>query len=253
MKRAIVQTIINADDLGMSDRVNLAIAELMEAGRISSATIMANGPAVQEAVRIAKRFPRCSFGIHLNLTEFFPMHATPELNPLLSRESGFSGNMNGIPMNTRFLRAVSEELSMQIRYLRQNGIALSHIDSHQHVHTLPLLYPAFKRAQRESGISRMRISRTIPRGGGHYGMLMKVKKTAFNCLLKRFPATTTTDAFCDFQTFLVEAENNRLQAGVFELMVHPGADEEESRKLCGDWKERLSYEISMINYNQLRA
>ncbi|HMF89220.1 MAG TPA: ChbG/HpnK family deacetylase, partial [Candidatus Angelobacter sp.] len=42
--------IINADDFGLTSGVNLAIAKSSWCGAITSATIMANGPAFSEAV-----------------------------------------------------------------------------------------------------------------------------------------------------------------------------------------------------------
>jgi len=68
-----MQVIVNADDLGMSANVNEAIFELIAAGRISSATLMANGPAMREAAARLHLFPHCSFGVHLNLTQFQPL------------------------------------------------------------------------------------------------------------------------------------------------------------------------------------
>src|SRR5690349_11238443 len=70
--------IINADDLGMSERVNEAIFDLMAQGRVTSATVMANGPAFRHAISGISRFPACSFGAHLNLTEFAPVTGGPD-------------------------------------------------------------------------------------------------------------------------------------------------------------------------------
>jgi hypothetical protein len=72
-----IAVIVNADDLGMSREVNDAIFELMSRGRISSATILANAPATRDAARRAQAFPRCSFGVHLNLTQFEPLTGGP--------------------------------------------------------------------------------------------------------------------------------------------------------------------------------
>ena len=72
-----MRIIINADDLGISQEVNDAIFGLMAEGKVTSATILANGPAVEEAARRVAEFPECSFGVHLNLTEFKPWTMGP--------------------------------------------------------------------------------------------------------------------------------------------------------------------------------
>ena len=64
--------IVNADDLGINHVVNDAIFDLMARSRVTSATLIANGPAIDDAVRGAREFSFVSFGIHLNLAEFEP-------------------------------------------------------------------------------------------------------------------------------------------------------------------------------------
>jgi len=61
--------IINADDFGLCDRVNKAVAQAHTDGVLTSATIMANMPAAGEAVKTAKKLPDLSVGVHLNLSE----------------------------------------------------------------------------------------------------------------------------------------------------------------------------------------
>src|SRR5215472_12195237 len=49
--------IINADDFGLTRGVNRAIAELHDAGAVTSATLMATGPAFDDAVTLARAQP----------------------------------------------------------------------------------------------------------------------------------------------------------------------------------------------------
>ncbi|MGH8658890.1 MAG: ChbG/HpnK family deacetylase [Gammaproteobacteria bacterium] len=44
-----MKIIINADNLGLSEPVNDAIFAMMRAGRVTSATLVANGAAVEDA------------------------------------------------------------------------------------------------------------------------------------------------------------------------------------------------------------
>jgi len=48
---------VNADDFGMSPRINHAILQAFENGLISSATIMANMPAFEDACQIVGPVP----------------------------------------------------------------------------------------------------------------------------------------------------------------------------------------------------
>lgn len=74
------QIIVNADDLGISSEVNDAIFGFIRSGLVTSATMLANGPQITEAAVRVREFPECSFGIHLNLTEFKPLRTDSRLS-----------------------------------------------------------------------------------------------------------------------------------------------------------------------------
>src|SRR5437764_1133299 len=74
------QLVINADDLGLAPGVNRGILEAYEAGTLSSASMMVNTGAFDEAVElIAARAPRLGVGLHLNLIAGRPMSTVPTL------------------------------------------------------------------------------------------------------------------------------------------------------------------------------
>ena len=69
-----MRLIINADDCGYSKTNNSHIKQAIEKGKITSTTIMANMPEVEDAIRLYETYHNdISFGIHLNLTEGEPL------------------------------------------------------------------------------------------------------------------------------------------------------------------------------------
>jgi predicted glycoside hydrolase/deacetylase ChbG (UPF0249 family) len=60
--------IINADDLGASPGINAGILETIDAGVVTSASLMVNMPAAENAAELAAARPWVSVGIHVNLT-----------------------------------------------------------------------------------------------------------------------------------------------------------------------------------------
>ncbi len=64
--------IVNADDFGFTSGVNRAIVEANEHGIVTSSTLMANGPAFEEAVKLAKTVPNLSVGCHVVLIDGQP-------------------------------------------------------------------------------------------------------------------------------------------------------------------------------------
>src|ERR1700729_307855 len=68
-----VRLILNADDFGLTAGINRAIGELHAAGALTSATLMANGPAFDDAVRVASAHPTLGVGCHVVLTDGAPV------------------------------------------------------------------------------------------------------------------------------------------------------------------------------------
>jgi len=98
--------IINADDFGLCEGVNKAVAEAHNNGVLTSATIMANMPGLDEAVEIAKSTPRLGVGVHLNLTE----------GPSLSLDYDAAGRL--ISSNSEVMRLSAMTGNSNIRPIR---------------------------------------------------------------------------------------------------------------------------------------
>jgi len=87
------RVIINADDFGLCDGVNKAVAQAHTDGVLTSATIMANMPAADEAVKIAKKLPNLGVGVHLNLTEGRPLSKDTSIGRLLDTDGQFASSL----------------------------------------------------------------------------------------------------------------------------------------------------------------
>ena len=245
--------IVNADDLGMSQTVNEATFDLMAKGRISSATMMANGPAVCDAARGVARFPGCSFGVHLNLTQFEPLTGGPGARLLIDERGQMSrANERARPGLDR-LRAVYDELCAQIERVASLGVRISHIDSHNHVHTRSAVFPALKEVQRRYGIRRVRLSKNFYTPDRPCSPKKLWKKRAYNWALKSIYRTRTTDIFTEFLTYYHADPASTRGFGLIELMVHPGAAyaAEETSALHSEWTARHPGRVRLISYAQL--
>ncbi|MGH9522002.1 MAG: ChbG/HpnK family deacetylase, partial [Terriglobales bacterium] len=84
MKRLIV----NADDLGLTPAVNRGIVEAHRHGIVTSATLMANGAAYDDAVSLASAEPRLAIGCHVDLVQLAPM-LPPAQVPSLCEDGHF--------------------------------------------------------------------------------------------------------------------------------------------------------------------
>src|SRR5262245_18770044 len=69
-RRIVARLLVNADDFGLCESVNDAIVRCLEAGRISSTSLLVNAPATAAALHYAAGHPEYSIGLHFNLTDF---------------------------------------------------------------------------------------------------------------------------------------------------------------------------------------
>jgi predicted glycoside hydrolase/deacetylase ChbG (UPF0249 family) len=249
--------IVNADDLGASDVVNDAIFHEIEKGRVTSATILANGPSVDKIAKEAKKFPYASFGVHLNLTEYHPLSSDPALKPILNANGELSNKLDGapgsVPKTVELFWAIIHEWSLQIERLQGLGLQVSHFDSHQHVHTLPFLFPAVKYIQRKYGVNKVRISKNIYRPEENVGKGKMLAKTVYNTLLRNLGQTTATDGFTDLCTYVDVGREKLIPYRTVELMVQPGTNlyPGEREVLGSDWLTNLPFKACLTSYHEL--
>lgn len=250
-----MRIIVNADDLGMSEEVNEAIFEGMGRGGVTSATILANGAAVATASQNLQHFPKCSFGVHLNLTEFRPLcpDNTGELSKILDANGCFNGNrIREIRIGQRMLKAIFHEWCSQIEHLIRLGVRPSHFDAHHHVHTIPELLPVLMALRMRYRIDKVRMSRNMYDDHERPSEVLLAKKRLYNLALRAI-GFRTTRIFTDLLTYVKLCGTRAPQAAAVELMTHPGSTPpgEEAKLLESGWPSRLSYQPDLISYDSL--
>jgi predicted glycoside hydrolase/deacetylase ChbG (UPF0249 family) len=153
--------ILNADDFGLTRGINRAIAELHSAGALTSATLMANGPAFDHAIRIAHAQRTLGIGCHIVLTDGVPL-SPPETIPTLlgpDRRS-FRRSLTDF-FAAALLRKISEadiarEALAQISRIQLQGIQITHVDTHKHTHLLPRVARPLLAVAERTGIRAIR-------------------------------------------------------------------------------------------------
>ena len=134
-----IRLIVNADDFGVSERVNEGIVLAHRSGIVTAASLMAAGRAFDHAVACCRGVPELDVGVHLTLVAE---------KPLLRKSSSLTGDDGRLPPSVGvFLRRclagsirmtdIQAEFSAQIERVLDHGLRPTHLDSHQHVHALP--------------------------------------------------------------------------------------------------------------------
>ena len=154
--------IVNADDFGLTCGVNRAIVHARTQGIVTSATLMANSLAFDEAVRLAKSDAGWSIGCHIVLLDGRPLCEPSRVSSLIEPKNGdaFRDGVAGFGVRALTGRIDSEqveaETTEQIRKLQSNGLAVSHVDTHKHTHMFPAALQGILRAARTCRITAIR-------------------------------------------------------------------------------------------------
>lgn len=158
----MVEKIFNADDFGASRGVNQAIAKAYHEGILNSTSIMVNLKFVKEALELQKNMPNLKVGLHVNLTNEYPVSSAADI-PLLVDENGKFKNgfldllILSFTKPDELRKQVEKEVRAQVEKARKLGIDLAHIDSHRHIHHIPIIFNVVRKIAREYKIPRIRI------------------------------------------------------------------------------------------------
>jgi predicted glycoside hydrolase/deacetylase ChbG (UPF0249 family) len=176
--------IFNADDFGYSHGINRGIREAHAWGVVDSATLVINGRATAEAVRLALELPRLSVGLHVNFTN--------EAERLVEFD------------DPAVCRA---ELRRQFQsFCELLGRPPTHLDSHQHVHRARGRRPLFEELADEHGIP-LRDRAPVVFKGGFYAQWEHGVSDPSKVSLAALERILRTEI---------------LEGGIYELSCHPG-------------------------------
>jgi chitin disaccharide deacetylase len=239
------ELILNADDFGLTRGVNEGVIRAYREGILTSATLMATGPAFDDAVVRARANPALGIGCHLVLTGGFAVAPREEI-PSLVDEDGRLPKSLGIfvaRVSSGRIRTedIEKELRAQIEKTRAAGIEPTHFDTHKHTHAHPRVMNVLGKLARELGITRirkpvenLRDSWKSMRGEGSASAKQLVSSAAVRAVSSRFTAISRKYGLRSPDYFLGLAVTGQmgtealcrmidtLPEGRTEIMLHPG-------------------------------
>ena len=141
--------IVCADDFGRDVAINEAVETACRDGVLSCASLMVAAPAAADAVARAirlrglRRLDGLRVGLHLVLIGGSPVLPAAELGSLVRRDGRFDGNP--VRAGLRYFLApgmrgrLAAEIRAQFEAFRATGLALDHVNAHQHMHLHPTI------------------------------------------------------------------------------------------------------------------
>ena len=260
-----MKVILHADDFGFDKDTTEATIELLECGVLTSATIMANMPASDIAIAYAKEHPEKSWGVHLTYVDGLkPMCEANEIPTLVDSEMGGGFyDSNIVRKQAMLLRQskqdIVKESLAQIKKLQNAGIAISHLDSHGHLHKFPSFLFAMKEISMHTGIGKIRKVQDIFLKKPQFSP-RTLLNSLFDAYIKRHFITTDyfymsansmdTDWAETIAAKLADLSKNK----VIEIGVHPGNIEDWRKQEKVDilaFYELIKHKHNIITWNNL--
>lgn len=256
MKKAI----FNADDFGFSEKVNEGIVECFLNGVVTDSSVIMTMPATEHAISLIKKH-KLNAGVHLDLTE--GKHLSKVKNNSIINNDRFFGV--GTIILKAFLKRlnkedIEEEFSEQIERFKRRGIRPTHVDTHQYVHMIPIIFDAVAEVAKKYRIKALRVSSedfstriyklpnesvmSLFRPDVFKSIFISTLSNVSKTKLKKYGLKTTDNFFgiarVNSKNVLASFENiiKNLASGTSEIMCHPGYYDKEVEKFSYYAKQR---------------
>ena len=228
--------IVNADDLGLHEDINRGIYLAHTEGIVTSASVVACGAAFDHASRMVRECAELDVGVHLTLVEEQPLCPATQIPSLVGPDGRFLPSYR--ELTARILvgsvsaSEVRRELRAQIERVIGTGCRPSHLDSHQHIHVLPLVWRVVAELAREYGIAWVRVPHFASLFGSAKSRLDPFFRLGLNILsaatasLRNGPERKIKTPGLHLSGQLVERDLVKivggLRPGISEIVTHPG-------------------------------
>ena len=277
--------IVTADDFGRDVAINEAVEAASRDGILCGASLMVAAPAAEDAVARARRLPGLRVGLHLVLSDGSPVLPPEETRGLVGADGHFDDNQIRAGLRYFFVpgvrRVLAAEIRAQFEAFRATGLALDHVNAHQHMHLHPTVARLIVEIGRSYGMRAVRLPaepaavlrRAFP-GEPHRMPAYRPVTTALRRRLRSAGLATNDQVFgIAWSGAMVEARLlgllPHLPQGVSEIYCHPATrqtpalaaampgyrnTEELAALLSPDVRRRIAeLGISLVGYGDLAA
>jgi predicted glycoside hydrolase/deacetylase ChbG (UPF0249 family) len=271
--------IINADDFGLTPGVNRAIIECHQTGAVTSATLMATGSTMAQAVAAVPS--SLSVGCHVVLVDGAPVLPAREIPSLAFAEGGtvFAPTLGSFLQRVGTARFSEQEIeaeaTAQFRKLQNAGVALSHFDTHKHTHVFPAILRPLLKAAQACGIPALRNPfvpvkplpfdelRARPSLWKRYLQVRALRRffPAFHDLVREYGMFTPDGSLGVIETgvldepllaAIVRGISDGLPEGTWELVCHPGYDDADLAGIRTRLRASRAVELQALTSPALR-
>jgi hopanoid biosynthesis associated protein HpnK len=160
------RVLFSADDFGLSESVNAAVAQAHRDGVLQAASLMVGAPAAADAVRRARDLPGLRVGLHLVVIEGQAVLPPAQIPALVDASGWFPSEQFALGLRYYFRPVVRRQLAVEIRAqfaaFAATGLTLDHANAHKHMHLHPTVGRLMLRIGRAYGLRAVRVPAEPP-------------------------------------------------------------------------------------------
>lgn len=263
--------IVNADDFGLTNGVNQAIAEAHQKGVVTSTTLMANSKCFNEAIRLAQTVPQLGIGCHVVLVDGETVLNAGEVGSLLEGKNRSQFQNGFLSLAGSAIRGhinpeqIEAEATAQMRKIQSTGLALTHFDTHKHTHMLPQILSPLLRAARACGVRALRnpfppvlrlpAAQLLRRPAVWVRcaqlLALQTLRAQFRRLVEQHGMMTTDGtlgiaATGNLDQELFEVIVGSVPDGTWEFVCHPGYEDQELRQVRTRLRASRAQELKIL-------
>jgi len=227
--RQPIHLIVNADDYGYFPCVSRGILAAAEAGKLTATGVLANSPDLKRQLQWLDGVKNLDVGVHLNLS-----YRQPLTGRMAEKLSVWNAEFpNAYRMSLLLLQGKITLADVRTEWRAQieacDGRKLTFLNSHEHIHMLPVLFPLFMELAQEYQIPHIRLTR--PEWLFPLGVAGLMRNTIIQAMLMinqsrfkmRSPVLLGLGQSGKLNLDYLAQVFSRLEPGKsYELMCHPG-------------------------------
>ena len=273
MGENVLAAIISGDDFGLAPAINAAIVQAHTQGCLTSASLSVAGPAAEEAAAIARQLPTLGLGLHLTLTDEYPVSPPASIPSLIDRNGKFFSSSAHFAARwmTGWIEPqhVRREIRSQLERTSSLGLRLTHLDGHDHLHVLPGVFEIVLDEMTRVGVHTLRIPlETTTIGSGAWPKPewpRRIMRAVLNCCSRRAARIARQAGVVFPQRFIgffgaghmtpatLLDRLDTLTPGVTEIALHPAVGSSPPRPDFAGWGYRWDGELAALIDAQVQA
>jgi len=264
--------IVNADDFGLSEKINEGIEIAYKEGIVRSASIVSCGEAFIHAKEIAMRNSGLDIGVHLCLNAEKALLSRDEIPTLVNNQGYFFKTIYGFLFAYLLGRIkredIKKELEAQVERVINSGLKPSHIDSHGYFHLLPGIMDIVIGLAKKYKIPFIRCSVGKTLNTKELDILHRLRRIICQFVLNslyllnrgklKASHILTTDnyyGFCESGRLTQRSLRNIINSvgpGISEIVCHPGLADTNGGSKYQRWRYQWERELFCLSSPQIK-